>query len=228
MNSNHTNKRFLRVHVSIHLLLCATQIAYAHVIWHWLFLKHSEASQLHLTSSGMRKSWRCRTWAGAEDMRAARWATSAAADTVSNRMSGLTSLITGATLYWMQRGCFFVNFSRPFYIVCQIFAADIKDGREMTPVPLLSTPLYHAFRFPPAFSCEAGEFLEMSAQECTPCAAGSYSLGSGIRFDQWDSMPAGFSSLATSLEYNPHRDDRLTCNRCAVRTRERTRFWSRV
>uniref|UniRef100_A0A8C2WKL1 Endosome-lysosome associated apoptosis and autophagy regulator family member 2a n=1 Tax=Cyclopterus lumpus TaxID=8103 RepID=A0A8C2WKL1_CYCLU len=50
------------------------------------------------------------------------------------------------------------------------------------------------------FSCEAGEFLEMSAQECTPCAAGSYSLGSGIRFDQWDSMPVGFSSLATSLD----------------------------
>uniref|UniRef100_A0A4W6DDP6 Endosome-lysosome associated apoptosis and autophagy regulator family member 2a n=1 Tax=Lates calcarifer TaxID=8187 RepID=A0A4W6DDP6_LATCA len=62
------------------------------------------------------------------------------------------------------------------------------------------------------FSCEAGEFLEMSAQECTQCAAGSYSLGSGIRFDQWDSMPAGFSSLATSLENGPRGDDRLTCN----------------
>uniref|UniRef100_A0A8D3EFU9 Endosome-lysosome associated apoptosis and autophagy regulator family member 2a n=1 Tax=Scophthalmus maximus TaxID=52904 RepID=A0A8D3EFU9_SCOMX len=57
------------------------------------------------------------------------------------------------------------------------------------------------------FSCEAGEFLEMSAQECTKCAAGSYSLGSGIRFDQWDSMPTGFSSLATSLENSPHGDD---------------------
>uniref|UniRef100_A0A8D2ZPH1 Endosome-lysosome associated apoptosis and autophagy regulator family member 2a n=1 Tax=Scophthalmus maximus TaxID=52904 RepID=A0A8D2ZPH1_SCOMX len=62
------------------------------------------------------------------------------------------------------------------------------------------------------FSCEAGEFLEMSAQECTKCAAGSYSLGSGIRFDQWDSMPTGFSSLATSLENSPHGDDKLTCN----------------
>lgn len=60
------------------------------------------------------------------------------------------------------------------------------------------------------FSCQAGEFLEMSAQECTQCAAGSYSLGSGIRFDQWDSMPAGFSSLATSLE-SPNSDG-LTCN----------------
>ncbi|MEQ2186025.1 hypothetical protein GOODEAATRI_024444 [Goodea atripinnis] len=63
------------------------------------------------------------------------------------------------------------------------------------------------------FSCRAGEFLEMSAQECTQCAAGSYSLGSGIRFDQWDTMPTGFSSLATSLGNDPHRDARLTCNR---------------
>uniref|UniRef100_A0A1A7XH72 KIAA1324-like n=1 Tax=Iconisemion striatum TaxID=60296 RepID=A0A1A7XH72_9TELE len=63
------------------------------------------------------------------------------------------------------------------------------------------------------FSCQAGEFLEMSAQQCTQCAAGSYSLGSGIRFDQWDSMPIGFSSLATSLENDPHRD--VTCNSSA-------------
>uniref|UniRef100_A0A8C4YXJ3 Endosome-lysosome associated apoptosis and autophagy regulator family member 2a n=1 Tax=Gadus morhua TaxID=8049 RepID=A0A8C4YXJ3_GADMO len=48
------------------------------------------------------------------------------------------------------------------------------------------------------FSCRAGQFLEMSAQECTPCAAGSYSLGSGIRFDQWDATPPGFSSLAAT------------------------------
>ncbi|CAB1444925.1 unnamed protein product [Pleuronectes platessa] len=52
----------------------------------------------------------------------------------------------------------------------------------------------------------------MSAQECTKCAAGSYSLGSGVRFDQWDSMPAGFSSLATSLESGPRGDDGVTCN----------------
>lgn len=62
----------------------------------------------------------------------------------------------------------------------------------------------------------------MSAQECTQCAAGSYSLGSGIRFDQWDSMPVGFSSLATSLENAPRGDDRLTCNRCVSRTQGKT------
>lgn len=62
------------------------------------------------------------------------------------------------------------------------------------------------------FSCKAGEFLEMSAQECTQCAAGSYSLGSGVSFDQWDSMPAGFSSVATPLETSLRGDDGLTCN----------------
>ncbi|KTG01505.1 hypothetical protein cypCar_00026788 [Cyprinus carpio] len=62
------------------------------------------------------------------------------------------------------------------------------------------------------FSCEAGEFLEMSSQQCTSCAAGSYSLGSGVRFDQWDSIPAGFSSLATYMDSGGSGDDSMTCN----------------
>uniref|UniRef100_A0A8C1LAW1 Si:dkey-153k10.9 n=1 Tax=Cyprinus carpio TaxID=7962 RepID=A0A8C1LAW1_CYPCA len=60
------------------------------------------------------------------------------------------------------------------------------------------------------FSCEAGEFLEMSSQQCTSCAAGSYSLGSGVRFDQWDSIPAGFSSLATYMDSGGSGDDSMT------------------
>lgn len=55
----------------------------------------------------------------------------------------------------------------------------------------------------------------MSAQECTKCAAGSYSLGSGVRFDEWDAMPAGFTSLPSSVENGPHGDSSLTCNRYA-------------
>ncbi|KAB5541997.1 hypothetical protein PHYPO_G00086360 [Pangasianodon hypophthalmus] len=62
------------------------------------------------------------------------------------------------------------------------------------------------------FSCEAGEFLEMSSQQCTACAAGSYSLGSGVRFDQWDSIPAGFSSLATYMEPEGAGEETLSCN----------------
>ncbi|XP_018585999.1 UPF0577 protein KIAA1324-like [Scleropages formosus] len=62
------------------------------------------------------------------------------------------------------------------------------------------------------FSCEAGEFLEMSAQQCTQCAAGTYSLGSGIRFDEWDDIPAGFTSLATYMDNGPGGDEALTCS----------------
>lgn len=62
------------------------------------------------------------------------------------------------------------------------------------------------------FTCEAGEFLEMSAQECTQCAAGTYSLGSGVRFDEFDDMPTGFTSLATYLDSGNRAEDELTCN----------------
>ncbi|NXL68573.1 K1324 protein, partial [Chordeiles acutipennis] len=51
-----------------------------------------------------------------------------------------------------------------------------------------------------AFSCQAGEFLDMKAQRCQPCAEGTYSLGTGIRFDQWDEVPHGFANVATNLE----------------------------
>lgn len=61
-----------------------------------------------------------------------------------------------------------------------------------------------------SFSCAAGEFLEMSSQQCTPCASGSYSLGSGLRFDQWDSIPEGFTSLATYID--PSGEDSQACN----------------
>lgn len=67
--------------------------------------------------------------------------------------------------------------------------------------------------FLPAFSCPAGMFLEMTSQQCTPCVSGSYSLGSGLRFDQWDAIPAGFTSLASFLDPGPNGEDIQACNR---------------
>ncbi|XP_033008391.1 UPF0577 protein KIAA1324 homolog isoform X2 [Lacerta agilis] len=51
-----------------------------------------------------------------------------------------------------------------------------------------------------SFSCKAGEFLDMKNQSCKPCAEGTYSLGTGIRFDEWDELPHGFDNKATNLE----------------------------
>uniref|UniRef100_A0A8C1AQ31 Endosome-lysosome associated apoptosis and autophagy regulator 1 n=1 Tax=Cyprinus carpio carpio TaxID=630221 RepID=A0A8C1AQ31_CYPCA len=42
------------------------------------------------------------------------------------------------------------------------------------------------------FSCNEGEFLDMRTQECQKCVAGTYSLGTGVAFDEWDTLPIGF------------------------------------
>ncbi|MFT7804350.1 UPF0577 protein KIAA1324-like isoform X1 [Arapaima gigas] len=50
-----------------------------------------------------------------------------------------------------------------------------------------------------SFSCEAGEFLDMDTQECQKCAAGTYSLGTGVGFDEWDTLPPGFLSYGLDM-----------------------------
>ncbi|XP_042191241.1 UPF0577 protein KIAA1324-like homolog [Callorhinchus milii] len=51
-----------------------------------------------------------------------------------------------------------------------------------------------------SFSCGAGEYLEIASQSCAKCSSGSYSLGSGIRFDEWDQLPPGFSTISTFVD----------------------------
>ncbi|XP_062398096.1 endosome/lysosome-associated apoptosis and autophagy regulator 1 isoform X2 [Sardina pilchardus] len=50
------------------------------------------------------------------------------------------------------------------------------------------------------FSCSTGEFLDMKTQECQKCAAGTYSLGTGVAFDEWDSMPSGFVTHGINMD----------------------------
>ncbi|XP_059359670.1 endosome/lysosome-associated apoptosis and autophagy regulator 1 [Carassius carassius] len=49
------------------------------------------------------------------------------------------------------------------------------------------------------FSCNEGEFLDMRTQECQKCVAGTYSLGTGVAFDEWDTLPSGFVSHGISM-----------------------------
>nr|XP_014351906.1 PREDICTED: UPF0577 protein KIAA1324 homolog [Latimeria chalumnae] len=51
-----------------------------------------------------------------------------------------------------------------------------------------------------SFSCKAGEFLDMKSQACTACGVATYSLGTGVRIDEWDELPPGFVNVATNLE----------------------------
>lgn len=44
------------------------------------------------------------------------------------------------------------------------------------------------------FACIPGEYLDIQGdQECHACSAGTYSLGGGIRFNDWSELPEGFA-----------------------------------
>ncbi|ROL48969.1 UPF0577 protein KIAA1324 [Anabarilius grahami] len=51
------------------------------------------------------------------------------------------------------------------------------------------------------FTCNEGEFLDMGTQECQKCVAGTYSLGTGVAFDEWDSLPTGFISHGINMNF---------------------------
>ncbi|KAH7723582.1 Protein Y73F8A.5 [Aphelenchoides avenae] len=44
-----------------------------------------------------------------------------------------------------------------------------------------------------SFSCSAGRYLDMESQECRVCPAGTYSLGDGVRYEEFTQFPPGFS-----------------------------------
>uniref|UniRef100_H2XVQ1 Tyrosine-protein kinase ephrin type A/B receptor-like domain-containing protein n=1 Tax=Ciona intestinalis TaxID=7719 RepID=H2XVQ1_CIOIN len=51
------------------------------------------------------------------------------------------------------------------------------------------------------FACEAGKYLDLASQECHKCPQGTFSLGSGVRFDAWDVLPMGFETYAESVAF---------------------------
>lgn len=52
----------------------------------------------------------------------------------------------------------------------------------------------------------------MQSQRCRKCAVGTYSLGTGIAFEEWDSLPSGF----TNQGLNTNEEDVFTnCSRWA-------------
>ncbi|KAM4795845.1 endosome/lysosome-associated apoptosis and autophagy regulator 1 [Rhinophrynus dorsalis] len=63
-----------------------------------------------------------------------------------------------------------------------------------------------------SFSCSAGQFLDMEVQKCSPCGEGTYSLGTGVRFDEWTEIPHGFSRTST----NQYGGDDVTNENCST------------
>uniref|UniRef100_H2ZGD3 MRH domain-containing protein n=1 Tax=Ciona savignyi TaxID=51511 RepID=H2ZGD3_CIOSA len=54
------------------------------------------------------------------------------------------------------------------------------------------------------FACDAGSYLDLGSQECRQCPPGTYSLGSGVRFDEWDGLPKGFETYAEAVTFTQY------------------------
>ncbi|XP_055882863.1 endosome/lysosome-associated apoptosis and autophagy regulator family member 2-like isoform X1 [Biomphalaria glabrata] len=68
------------------------------------------------------------------------------------------------------------------------------------------------------FACNAGEYLDIQGdQQCHPCPAGTYSLGGGIRYNEWDILPTGFAVKVEQLAQDGlsgwRRKQRSNCSR---------------
>ncbi|EFO89967.1 hypothetical protein CRE_22064 [Caenorhabditis remanei] len=52
------------------------------------------------------------------------------------------------------------------------------------------------------FSCEPGHYLDLDSQHCRPCNPGFFSLGGGIRYEEFVTLPSGFS--VDNMDSNPN------------------------
>lgn len=59
--------------------------------------------------------------------------------------------------------------------------------------------------------CPAGQYLDLFTEMCLNCEAGTYSLGGGVRFDEWYTLPPGFT--VAKEKYNNAASSR-NCDRC--------------
>ena len=50
------------------------------------------------------------------------------------------------------------------------------------------------------FTCNPGEYLDIATdQECHLCPAGRFSLGGGVLYNMWNTIPQGFTSKSESF-----------------------------
>lgn len=63
------------------------------------------------------------------------------------------------------------------------------------------------------FTCQPGQYLDMETEVCKPCGAGTYSLGGGERFEEWEQLPSGFKvSTETFQSFFQTDDQNSNCN----------------
>ena len=60
-----------------------------------------------------------------------------------------------------------------------------------------------------AYTCEPGHYVDVTSKtlECKVCSKGTYSVGGGVRFNNWDTVPTGFESRTSDAHYQGYGYD---------------------
>lgn len=59
------------------------------------------------------------------------------------------------------------------------------------------------------YTCEPGHYVDVTSKtlECKVCPKGTYSVGGGVRFNNWDTLPTGFESRTSDAHYQGYGYD---------------------
>ncbi|EKX51696.1 hypothetical protein GUITHDRAFT_102302 [Guillardia theta CCMP2712] len=80
------------------------------------------------------------------------------------------------------------------------YSALCKKGKALPPTVV---------NLPCNITCNAGQYLPLGKPTCSPCEPGTYSIGGGEKYMNWESFPPGFS---TSCKFQLEADNDQTCN----------------
>ena len=60
-----------------------------------------------------------------------------------------------------------------------------------------------------AFSCDPGQYVDVTSPtlECKKCPKGTYSVGGGVQFSDWTTLPMGFETTSSDLSYHSYYYD---------------------
>lgn len=60
-----------------------------------------------------------------------------------------------------------------------------------------------------AYTCDPGHYVDVTSKtlECKVCPKGTYSVGGGVRFSSWVTLPTGFESRVTGAHYQGYDYD---------------------
>lgn len=62
--------------------------------------------------------------------------------------------------------------------------------------------------------CDAGQYLNMDTMKCEACRPGTYSSGNVAHYDDWNTLPAGFSITTESFQgFGDSSDDTVNCSK---------------